>query len=308
MSFLVLIAIGVCLYYGIRFYRKEKYFKSEEFLNRKYALAEVVNDHNEMVNYINEIRNRGTFEFGTSSTGQYSHLATFTNTSRHRYKRDRNTVTVAPHVHNCSLQVVRRASQEPIKYLMKYFGFTANEETLQRVEAMGESISQLEEAVNNLSVRESLLTQTVQPPKFILKHYMQEFMSHMGVALSHISVPYPHYIFEYVSAGGNSGQRASITLDSQTIDALIVTMSERIRFRKSVAGQRALMTVKLRNQIKQRDNFTCRSCGISTYEEPHLLLEIDHIIPLSRGGMTEISNLQTLCWRCNRSKSNKMPS
>ena len=261
-----------------------------------------------MVNYINEIRSRGTFEFGTSSTGQYSHLATFTNTSRHRYKRNRNTVTVAPHVHNCSLQVVRRASQEPIKYLMKYFGFTANEATLQRVEAMGESISQLEEAVNNLSVRESLLTQTMQPPKFIRKHYMREFMSHMGVTLSHISVPYPHYIFEYVSAGGNSGQRASITLDSRTIDALIVTMSERIRFRKSVAGQRALMTANLRHQIKRRDDFTCQSCGISTSEKPHLLLKIDHIIPLSRGGMTERSNLQTLCWKCNRSKSNKMPN
>ena len=38
MSLLVLVAIGVCLYYGIRFYRKEKYFKSEEFLNRNMLL------------------------------------------------------------------------------------------------------------------------------------------------------------------------------------------------------------------------------------------------------------------------------
>ncbi|RAE55164.1 HNH endonuclease, partial [Burkholderia multivorans] len=39
--------------------------------------------------------------------------------------------------------------------------------------------------------------------------------------------------------------------------------------------------------------------------EPHLLLEVDHIKPISKGGLSEIENLQTLCWRCNRSKSNK---
>ena len=42
------------------------------------------------------------------------------------------------------------------------------------------------------------------------------------------------------------------------------------------------------------------------YAEPNLLLEIDHIIPVSKGGLTEESNLQTLCWKCNRSKSDKI--
>lgn len=38
----------------------------------------------------------------------------------------------------------------------------------------------------------------------------------------------------------------------------------------------------------------------------NLLLEIDHIIPVSKGGRTEEENLKTLCWKCNRSKSNKI--
>ena len=117
---------------------------------------------------------------------------------------------------------------------------------------------------------------------------------------------YSCYIFEYVSAGGNSSQQTIIQLNSPTIDTLIQKISERIKFRKSIEGQRALMTSGLRNEIKQRDDFTCQSCGISIYDEPHLLLEIDHIIPVSKGGMTEYSNLQTLCWKCNRSKSNKI--
>ena len=39
---------------------------------------------------------------------------------------------------------------------------------------------------------------------------------------------------------------------------------------------------------------------------PNLLLEIDHKIPLAKGGMTTEDNLQTLCWKCNRSKGAKL--
>ena len=69
--------------------------------------------------------------------------------------------------------------------------------------------------------------------------------------------------------------------------------------------QRALMTNKLREIIKSRDGFACCNCGNSIYLEPNLLLEIDHIIPVSKGGFTVEENLQTLCWKCNRAKGNK---
>ena len=67
------------------------------------------------------------------------------------------------------------------------------------------------------------------------------------------------------------------------------------------------MTAKLRGAIKARDNYTCRQCSVSLASQPHLLLEVDHIVPVSKGGLSIADNLQTLCWRCNRSKSNKMP-
>ena len=59
---------------------------------------------------------------------------------------------------------------------------------------------------------------------------------------------------------------------------------------------------------QNRDNYTCCNCGNSTYLEPNLLLEIDHIIPVSKGGLTVVDNLQTLCWKCNRAKSDKIVS
>ncbi|WP_254923148.1 HNH endonuclease [Rhodococcus sp. OK302] len=299
--------IGYLLYRLIRHILKERYFASEEFLAHKAEIASVIAEHNEVLSYVAEIRSGGTFVLGGSSTGAQAHLATFDNTSRHKYRRDRNLATYqAPNVHNCSLQVVRNASVDPIKYLMKYFDIRANEEDLAEVESLGDGITRLEDAVANLQQREAGITQMVNPPKFILKHYSDEFMKHVGVELSPISVPYPVYAFEYVSAGGNSSQRSSVTLNRQTIDVLIETMSQKIKWRKSAAGQRALMTTKLRDMIKTRDNHTCRYCSISLSAEPHLLLEVDHIMPVSKGGLTAPENLQTLCWRCNRTKSNKI--
>jgi hypothetical protein len=281
------------------------------FLAHKSEISAVVAEHNDVVQYASEIRARGSFQLGASFTGTQAHLASFQNTSQYNYRRDRNVADCqAPNVHNCSLQVVRNASSDPLKYVMKYFGIKADEATLPEVERLGESIVRLEDAVNNLQQREAAITQSIDPPRFILKHYAHEFMNRVGVELSPIHVPYPEYVFEYVSAGGNSSQRTNVTLNTQTIDALIETLGQKIRFRKSAVGQRALMTGKLRSFIKVRDNHTCQnpSCKVSVAREPHLLLEVDHILPVSRGGMSTPDNLQTLCWRCNRTKSNKMAS
>ena len=70
--------------------------------------------------------------------------------------------------------------------------------------------------------------------------------------------------------------------------------------------QRSKMTSSLREYIKQRDHYTCQICGDSVYKNPDIILEIDHIIPVSKGGETVEYNLQTLCRTCNRRKSNKM--
>jgi len=58
----------------------------------------------------------------------------------------------------------------------------------------------------------------------------------------------------------------------------------------------------LRYQALKASGDRCALCGATKDERP---LDVDHIIPRSRGGKNELSNLQVLCSKCNRSKGNK---
>lgn len=52
--------------------------------------------------------------------------------------------------------------------------------------------------------------------------------------------------------------------------------------------------------VWQRDHGSCAKCG------SNIELQFDHVIPLSLGGATTPENLQILCGRCNRAKSNSI--
>jgi hypothetical protein len=56
----------------------------------------------------------------------------------------------------------------------------------------------------------------------------------------------------------------------------------------------------IRIAVFVRDGGRCRRCRSATN------LELDHLIPLSKGGSSDESNLQTLCRRCNRRKWKKL--
>lgn len=72
--------------------------------------------------------------------------------------------------------------------------------------------------------------------------------------------------------------------------------------KKSVASPRAPST-RLRMAVMKRDKFKCVLCGRTPANDSAAALEIDHIIPWSKGGQTVIENLQTLCNECNNGKS-----
>lgn len=62
---------------------------------------------------------------------------------------------------------------------------------------------------------------------------------------------------------------------------------------------------KIRFEVFKRDKFTCQYCGRSA---PDVVLHADHIMPVSKGGDDDITNLVTSCQDCNLGKSNRLLS
>lgn len=69
--------------------------------------------------------------------------------------------------------------------------------------------------------------------------------------------------------------------------------------------QRKSLSQKVRFEVFKRDSFTCQYCGSKA---PDIILEVDHLKPVSKGGKNEILNLVTSCFDCNRGKSNRVLS
>lgn len=67
--------------------------------------------------------------------------------------------------------------------------------------------------------------------------------------------------------------------------------------------ERGKVSNKLRFAVYERDGYRCRFCGRNDDE---VNLEIDHIIPISKGGKSTLDNLQTLCHDCNVEKGNQV--
>lgn len=58
--------------------------------------------------------------------------------------------------------------------------------------------------------------------------------------------------------------------------------------------------VRLRFQILARDKFRCRYCGRDA--ACGVRLELDHVLPMSKGGTWEYHNLVAACSDCNQGK------
>jgi hypothetical protein len=67
--------------------------------------------------------------------------------------------------------------------------------------------------------------------------------------------------------------------------------------------ERTAIGKTLRFNIFKRDLFSCQYCGATP---PSVVLEIDHIHPVSKGGTNDSDNLITACFDCNRGKRDKL--
>ena len=281
------------------------YYKSEKFKDIKSSIEEYTNNCNELNNHIEKLKNSyinmKQIDYGDANYQDFS---------RYNFKRTNwKNISNSKNVYRCSSSVCRGAQQQPFKYVCKYFNIKPNEESLENFEMILNNFSAVEQGKILLkNERDKVVLSISDKVPFLIKNIRKKkLIKKLGFLDIDLSQMYfPKFQFQYISSGGNSAMSTDITFDINNLDRFIGYLSEIIKFKKSVAGQRTFMTSKLREKIKERDNYSCKKCGASIQDEPNLLLEIDHIIPLSKNGLTEEKNLQTLCWKCNRSKGSKI--
>lgn len=73
---------------------------------------------------------------------------------------------------------------------------------------------------------------------------------------------------------------------------------------RKLFGGRYSISNKIRWLVLQRDEFRCVKCGQAASST--VSLEVDHIVPVAKGGFDTIENLQILCNRCNSGKADTM--
>lgn len=281
------------------------YYRSKKFMEVKQRIDTYIDDCNELNDHIEELKHTA-LPNGTNDYGE----ASYNDSSNWNYKRKHlKERQYAPNICNCSKSVCGNAGRKPFEYICKYFGIKATEEYLEGFEDILNNFEAAEEGKNHLQEEKKQIIDSIQNdiPFLIKKIGKKKLEKKLGFKKVDMSTEYfPKYVFKYISDGGNASTECDIVMDINNLNRFVSFLSEKIKFKKSVAGQRALMTSKLRQKIKERDGFTCKQCGASVEKEPNLLLEIDHIIPVSKGGLTTEDNLQTLCWRCNRTKGAKV--
>lgn len=279
------------------------YYNSSDFEEIKSACKSLMDSQREFNEYIDEKAQAISKLFGTRVARNETVVDDEYNYIR-PYKKN-----ITPFTAEVSSQVFASAENSPIEYIIKNFYPNKEQypEQIQKLQLLVEELETLKDAKKIIDDYKKDYQQYItNVPDYVLENDEDGFYSRLGFANISESVLTVEYMFSYTSNGGFARRYFTVPMTEETIVELINTLESKLTIKAFAQEQRALMTSKLRQQIKERDDFTCKNCGNSTHKEPNLLLEIDHIIPVSKGGFTEERNLQTLCWKCNRSKSDKL--
>lgn len=280
--FLFMVYVGI--YYLVYLFKTLSYYKTPDFLSIKEKLAEKIVEYNEFDHFMDETRD---------------------------YIRSKQQELTTGNVRNSTLTVYKNSQLDVYKYIVKYFfkNTKIDESSMQIIEAILQKYNTINQT------HEILTDEYNELMEYIQKHMYRGayiFMSMTMKKLGSRKLPkfeknyYMWYAFNYTSPTNRKSYSNSIVLNEERLEDFAESLNNLIAYRKSAKFQRQLMTPRLRESILVRDNHTCMSCGISTQKETHLLLEVDHIMPIAKGGITIETNLQALCWKCNRTKGAKV--
>ena len=280
-----------------------EYYDSSDFAKIKETCEALMCSQREFNEYINEKVESVSHLFGTRVVRNET-----VNEDEFNYVRPYKK-TITPFTAEVSAAVFASAENNPLEYVVKYFypNKKAYPEQIQKLYQLVEELETLKDAKQIIENYKAEYQQYLgDVPAYVMKDDEAGFYSRLGFATIDESILTVEYKFSYTSGGGMAQRSFTVPMTEENIAELIDLLKSKLTASAFAKEQRTLMTRKLREFIKARDNFTCCTCGNSTRIEPNLLLEIDHIIPIAKGGQTTEDNLQTLCWKCNRAKSDKI--
>ena len=207
--------------------------------------------------------------------------------------------------HYCTNLIISKASNNPIQYLLKYSNLRNDKASLDHLDFFIDFNKRLLLFHSQMDELSKQITSSL--PMHIRLFASKKDLAYTvcNVSVELINIKNPIFSFIYSSPAGRVQNTVEIEITTTILNNLISEISKNLNFQSQNQLQRNAMTSDLRNAIKARDNYTCCICGNSVLNEPNLLLEVDHIIPISKDGKTTPENLQTLCWRCNRSKGSQ---
>ena len=110
-------------------------------------------------------------------------------------------------------------------------------------------------------------------------------------------------IVSYTTPSGKNTYKKNRIVGYQELCDLYMQWRNGKKYDETSKRERKYLTDKMRYDVLKRDDFKCQKCGITAKDGAKL--HVDHIVPVSKGGKTTLSNLQTLCDRCNLGKSDK---
>ena len=280
-----------------------EYYNSPDFLKIKGTCEVLMSTQREFNEYITEKIETVSQLFGTRVVRSET-----INDDEYNYIRPYKK-SITPFTAEVSATVFASAENNPLEYVIKNFypNKKMYPEQIQKLYRLVEELETLRDAKRIIENYKAEYQQYLgDVPAFVMANDEAGFYSRLGFANIDESILTVEYKFAYTSGGGMAQRSFTVPMTEETIVELIKTLESKLTAAAFAKEQRSLMTRKLRNFIKERDNFTCCNCQNSTHAEPNLLLEIDHIIPVAKGGCTTEDNLQTLCWKCNRAKSDKI--
>ena len=79
-----------------------------------------------------------------------------------------------------------------------------------------------------------------------------------------------------------------------------IEFQEKLRNEPRKQAQKFISKKNVREFIFKRDGYKCLKCN------KNYSLSLDHIVPIEKGGLNRLYNLQTLCISCNSSKGIKI--